>query len=139
MHRSLSISPGPFFARASLTHGRSSESDPSALERDLLESFNVNVVGVIKTINTFIPLIKQSSVKKVVTISTGMADVDLVNEFEIDNAAPYSISKSATNMLVAKYNARYKKDGILFLAISPGLVDTGGAPREFNQLGTCVT
>ena len=101
-----------------------------------MDSFNVNVVGVVKTINAFMPLIQQSTVKKVITISTGMADFDLVNEFEIDNAAPYSISKSAANMVVAKYNARYKKDGILFLAISPGLVDTGGAPREFNLLGT---
>jgi len=102
------------------------DSDPSALEKDLLESFNVNVVGVVKTINTFIPLIKQSSIKKIVTISTGLADPDVVNNFEVDVAAPYAISKSATNMTVAKYNALYKKDGILFLAISPGLVDTGG-------------
>ena len=115
-----------------LTSFRYSDSDPSALEKDLLESFNVNVVGVVKTINTFIPLIKQSSIKKIVTISTGMADPDMVNKFEVDVAAPYAISKSATNMTVAKYNALYKKDGILFLAISPGLVDTGGNIREFK-------
>jgi NAD(P)-dependent dehydrogenase (short-subunit alcohol dehydrogenase family) len=114
-----------------------SDSDPSVLEKDLLDSFNVNVIGVVKTINTFIPLIKQSSIKKVITISTGMADPDLVNSFEIDNAAPYAISKSATNMTVAKYNALYKKDGVLFLAISPGLVDTGHNMRGFRPC-TCV-
>ena len=112
---------------------RSSESDPSVLEKDLQDSFNVNVVGVVKTINTFIPLIKRSSIKKVITISTGMADQDLVNKFEVDNGAPYAISKSATNMAVAKYNALYKKDGILFLAISPGLVNTGGNLRELTH------
>jgi NAD(P)-dependent dehydrogenase (short-subunit alcohol dehydrogenase family) len=110
-----------------------SDSHPSVLEKDLLDSFNVNVIGVVKTINAFIPLIKQSSIKKVITISTGMADPDLVNRFEIDNAAPYAISKSATNMTIAKYNALYKKDGILFLAISPGLVDTGHHMREFRR------
>ena len=110
-----------------------SDSDPPVLEKDLLDSFNINVVGVVKTINTFIPLIKQSSIKKVITISTGMADFDLVNKFEIDNAAPYAISKSAANMVVAKYNALYKKNGVLFLAISPGLVDTGGNLREFKH------
>jgi NAD(P)-dependent dehydrogenase (short-subunit alcohol dehydrogenase family) len=109
-----------------------SESDPSVLEKDLQDSFNVNVVGVVKTVNTFMPLIKRSSIKKVITISTGMADQDLVNKFEIDNAAPYAISKSATNMTVAKYNALYKNDGVLFLAISPGLVNTGGNLREFD-------
>ena len=112
---------------------RSSESDPSVLEKDLQDSFNVNVVGVVKTVNTFMPLIKRSSIKKVVTISTGMADQDLVNNLEIDNAAPYAISKSATNMTVAKYNALYKNDGVLFLAISPGLVDTGRNLRELTH------
>lgn len=112
---------------------RSSESDPSVLEKDLQDSFNVNVVGVVKTINAFMPLIKRSSIKKVITISTGMADQDLVNKFEVDNAAPYAISKSATNMVVAKYNALYKNDGVLFLAISPGLVNTGGNLRELTH------
>lgn len=102
------------------------------MEKDLLDSFNVNVIGVVKTINTFMPLIQKSAIKKVITISTGMADPDLVNSFEIDNAAPYAISKSATNMTIAKYNALYKKDGVLFLAISPGLVDTGHNLREFK-------
>ena len=88
----------------------------------------MNVVGVVKTINVFLPLIKQSSIKKVITISTGMADIDLVNKFSVDNAAPYSISKVAVNMAVAKYNALYGKDGILFMAISPGVVDTGKKP-----------
>ena len=33
-------------------------------------------------------------------------------------------------MTAAKYNALYKNDGVLFLAISPGLVNTGGNLRE---------
>jgi NAD(P)-dependent dehydrogenase (short-subunit alcohol dehydrogenase family) len=118
--------------KSCLTYVRRSDSEPSVLEKDLLDSFNVNVIGVVKTINTFMPLIQKSAIKKVITISTGMADPDLVNSFEIDNAAPYAISKSATNMTIAKYNALYKKDGVLFLAISPGLVDTGHNLREFK-------
>ena len=61
-----------------------------------------------------------------------MADLDLVNDFELDIAAPYSISKAAVNMAIAKYNALYKKDGVLFMAVSPGYVDTGNAPGEFS-------
>jgi hypothetical protein len=29
------------------------------------------------------------------------------------------------NMAIAKFSAQYKKDGILFLSLSPGVVDTG--------------
>ncbi len=93
----------------------------------------MNVIGVVKTINVFLPLTQKSSTKKVITISSGMADVDLVNKFSVDNAAPYSISKTAVNMAVAKYNALYGKDGILFMAISPGVVETRTKPtREYT-------
>ncbi len=53
------------------------------------------------------PLIKAGEVKKVIVISTGMADSDLINAFEVPFAAPYSISKGAVNVAVAKYNAAY--------------------------------
>lgn len=104
------------------------ETNPSLFLKDLQETFNVNVIGVMNTMSAFLPLILKSNVKKVITISTGMADTDLINKFGVANGVPYSISKGATNVMVAKYNAAYKEQGVLFLAISPGLVDTGNMP-----------
>ncbi|KAI1614026.1 hypothetical protein EDD36DRAFT_495149 [Exophiala viscosa] len=100
------------------------ETDPDMMERELKASFDVNVVGVINTINIFLPLIKKGATKKVVVISTGMADPDLVNGGGVSNAGPYAISKAAVNMAVCKYNAKYKVQGILFFALSPGVVAT---------------
>jgi NAD(P)-dependent dehydrogenase (short-subunit alcohol dehydrogenase family) len=100
--------------------------DPKTLDAELLQSFRVNVVGVIDTINTFLPLIKNGNAKKVVVISTGMADHDLVNNGQIWNSAPYTISKAAVNMVVSKYNARLASQGILVFALSPGVVATYG-------------
>lgn len=40
-----------------------------------MDQFSVNVVGVAKTIAAFLPLLKKSEVKKVITISTGLADL----------------------------------------------------------------
>lgn len=54
-----------------------------------------------------------------------MADLDLVNDFAIKISAPYAISKAAMNLAVAKFNAQYKQDGVLFLSISPGFAETG--------------
>jgi len=51
-----------------------SEEDVGFLERELVESFEPNVVGVAKSIYAFLPLIKRRDSKKVITISTGMAD-----------------------------------------------------------------
>lgn len=63
--------------------------------------------------------------KKVIAISSGMADLDLINDSECDIAPLYSANKAALNVLVAKYSALYKKDGVLFFTLSPGVVDVG--------------
>jgi NAD(P)-dependent dehydrogenase (short-subunit alcohol dehydrogenase family) len=108
-------------------------------EKDLLENLEVNLIGVIKTIQAFIPLIRNGKAKKVLTISTGMADPDLINEYEVDFAAPYAISKGALNIAVAKYNALYKKEGILFLAVSPGYVATERNLGKFTEYLKCLS
>ena len=108
-----------------------SANDPQTLIKDLQTSFDINVIGVINTINVFIPLLRRGRGKKVFTLSTGMADIDLINQVDIAVAAPYSISKAALNVAVAKYSALYKSEGILFMAVSPGVVDTGGLPSTW--------
>lgn len=90
-----------------------------------MQSFKVNVVGNIHLFALFLPLVQKGTAKKVIAISTGMADDELISKFEVANGAPYSISKAGMNTAVAKFSAQYKKDGILFMSISPGLVDTG--------------
>ncbi|KAJ9215553.1 hypothetical protein DTO166G4_2923 [Paecilomyces variotii] len=109
------------------------DNDFSTMEKDLRDSFDINVLGVIKTINAFLPLIKKGTVKKVITISSGMADLELINDLEIPVGAPYSISKGAVNVAMAKYNAVFKQEGILFLSISPGMVATERATEEVSQ------
>lgn len=102
-----------------------SGSDPGGLDNDLRRSFDINVIGNIHLFNLFMPFVLNGRVKKVVALSTGMADLDLVNDYSIQVGAPYSISKAALNLAVAKFNARYKREGVLFLSISPGFVETG--------------
>ncbi|KAJ5306733.1 Short-chain dehydrogenase/reductase SDR [Penicillium antarcticum] len=118
------------------------DDDFEILEKDLLESLDINLMAVIKTIHAFMPLILKGKGKKVITISTGMADIDLINETEIEFAAPYAISKAAVNVAVAKYNALYKKEGVLFLAISPGYVATerniGAPPGNEDKVAVLV-
>lgn len=56
---------------------------------------------------------------------------DVTNALSIPLAPAYSVSKAALNMLVAKYSAIYSAQGILFLSLSPGLVDTSeGKPQR---------
>ena len=103
------------------------EYTPEQFTTELTASIQANVIGVSHTINAFLPLLRKGS--KVITLSTGIADMDLVNEFEIDMGVTYSISKAATNMLIVKYNAALgKKEGILFFSIGrQGAAERGGS------------
>ncbi|KAJ6541828.1 hypothetical protein B0H19DRAFT_1174838 [Mycena capillaripes] len=115
---------------------------PEAMEEDLLDNFKVNAVAVVHTINAFLPLLRNGSTKKVLTLSTGLADLEFTTFAEAAGEPAYSISKAAVNMIVAKYAAQYKSEGFVFLAISPGLVNTGMAPsedsEEFKQLSKAI-
>ncbi|KAH7400838.1 hypothetical protein DE146DRAFT_788343 [Phaeosphaeria sp. MPI-PUGE-AT-0046c] len=99
--------------------------DPERLTQELNTVFTTNVIGQIHLVNVFMPLILKGAVKKVVTISSGVADADVAVKYNLYESAPYSISKAAVNMAVAKFHAEYEKDGVLFLAICPGPADTG--------------
>jgi len=114
------------------------EGQEDLLEKDLRDCFHVNVIGVVHTINSFLPLLRQGAAKKVVTLSSGMGDTEAVLKAGLPNQAPYAISKAALNMVVAKYAAEYKAEGFVFVAISPGLVDTttkAPSPEEMKAYG----
>jgi NAD(P)-dependent dehydrogenase (short-subunit alcohol dehydrogenase family) len=114
-----------------------SDSNPQVQVDDFFESFKVNTIGLINTVQAFLPLVRNGFVKKVVNLSSGMADINLINEAEIPVATPYAASKAAANVVIAKYNAALKHEGILFLSISPGFVATeSNLKGEYPFLGT---
>ncbi|KAF2803459.1 NAD(P)-binding protein [Mytilinidion resinicola] len=104
------------------------------LKADFETSINTNVVGVIYTINAFLGLVKASAIKKVVVISTGMTEPDLIKEAEVAASVTYSASKAATNVVVYKYAVELKSEGVIVLALSPGLVRTGLSEEMYEYL-----
>ncbi|KAI0363270.1 short-chain dehydrogenases/reductase [Pilatotrama ljubarskyi] len=108
--------------------------DDKLLEEDLVEVFRTNVVGVVHTTNAFLPLLRKGTVKKVISISTGLADPEIALKSGFAINAPYSISKAALNSAVATYAAEFRDEGFTFLAISPGLVNTAEMPPTAEEL-----
>ncbi|KAI0844098.1 putative short chain dehydrogenase [Daldinia vernicosa] len=112
--------------------------EPKKLEDDLGKLINVHVVGNIHLINSFMPLILKGQAKKVIVVSSGFGDLDLTTRFDLDLSSLYSISKAASNMAVAKFSAQYKRDGVLFLSIAPGMVEVGhytnSTPEQIQKL-----
>lgn len=107
---------------------------PEELTNDLLDCFKTNVIGNIHLFNLYLPLVLKGRAKKVIAISSGMADDSLITKYNVDLAGPYSISKAALNTAVAKFAAQYEKEGVLFLSLSPGVVATEMNTRKSNSL-----
>ncbi|KAK8086448.1 NAD(P)-binding protein, partial [Apiospora phragmitis] len=94
-------------------------------QQDLQKSMETNVYASIHLYNLFMLLILQGEAKKVVVISSGLGDTELAAKYDLDVASLYAISKAAMNMATAKFSAQYRKDGVLFLSLCPGMVGVG--------------
>ena len=109
------------------------------LRRESINNLNVNVLGVIHSINAFLPLIREGNAKKITVMSSGLAELELAQKANIAFAVLYSATKAATNIVVAKYSAELKAEGIILLALSPGVVNTATEPRKFARSGNYVS
>jgi NAD(P)-dependent dehydrogenase (short-subunit alcohol dehydrogenase family) len=111
-------------------------------DAEFWKTMNINVLANVHLYSLFMPQILKSKVKKVICISSGMGDMDWVNDYDIDLACIYGTSKATMNMINAKFNAQYKKDGVTFLSICPGFVDVGHftqvSEEQAASIGTMV-
>jgi NAD(P)-dependent dehydrogenase (short-subunit alcohol dehydrogenase family) len=98
---------------------------PEYIDEDFTAFFKTNVISIIHLINLALPLIRAGNKKKVLVLSSSAADDELIRRYDDYNQPAYAVSKAAANSVVAKYSAAYADEGILFLTISPGVVDTG--------------
>lgn len=104
--------------------GFNSGKEPEKLDKDLTSLFRTNAVAYAHLINAFMPLVLLGKAKKVIVMTTGMADTELTRNYDLWMGVSYSVSKAALDMLVAKFSAEYREQGVLVLGISPGFVAT---------------
>lgn len=88
--------------------------------------YNINYIGVILTINSFLPLLERGTQKKVITINTGGADLEFIDKAQLVFGMNYAATKAALLVAIKKYAIAYGPQGFNFLSISPGMVATGG-------------
>jgi len=108
---------------ANIFLGMTDYEDEDKLDAEFLESFKVNTLGVIHSINAFLALLRSGTTKKVVVISSGAGVTDLVWKVRLANMAAYGTTKAATNMVTTKYAALLEDEGFVVIALSPGMVD----------------
>ena len=102
-----------------------------ALEESLDEfkaTYEVNVLGPVRTTNAFIPLLKKSKHGRVVNVSSGLGSfatmTDPSSGFYGVNSLSYNSSKSALNQITVSYAKALKEFGIKVNAANPGYTAT---------------
>ena len=73
-------------------------------------------------INSFLPLVRAGNTKKIFVLTSGLGSPKYVIENAHPYAVPYSISKAAVNLIVAKFAVTFKD--VIFVAVNPGPVMT---------------
>lgn len=98
--------------------------DADAVQKTFDLPLRTAVYGGLWTTNAFLPLIEKGNEKKIIHISSGIADLTVIKTTGVSYAVPYSVAKAGMNVQVAKYAAELAPKGIKVLALSPGWVDT---------------
>ncbi|KAI5480680.1 NAD P-binding protein [Pseudohyphozyma bogoriensis] len=88
------------------------------------DSAATNLYAPLHAARVFLPLVRKSTLKQLVAMSTGFADLPFNVRAQFAASTAYSASKAALSMAWAKLAAEVKEDGVTCLTISPGLVNT---------------
>ncbi|KAL4233343.1 hypothetical protein ACF0H5_008025 [Mactra antiquata] len=120
--------------------------------RDMMKiNFDVNTIGPLMMVKTFLPLLQQASNQQsdlemscsrsaIINISSDSGSIsDNYDGIYHGGLYPYKASKAALNMITSCLSLDLKKDGILCSAIHPGWVitETGGPNAEIST-ETCL-
>ena len=93
-----------------------------------IETYEVNVFGLVRVTNAFIPLLKKSQAGVIVNLSSTLGSLELLSNptspYYGFNAVGYNSSKSAVNQITVGYAKALKDFGIKVNATHPGYVDT---------------
>lgn len=84
------------------TYNDITSADTAALVDDFNLSLTTNVLGPTLTTNAFLPLLKKGTLKKIVTLASGLGDTQLTMQVGLSNQVSYCVSKAAVEMLNVK-------------------------------------
>ncbi|KAI8975857.1 NAD-P-binding protein [Trametes punicea] len=109
---------------AILYRGYEDYSDMDELDKDFIDAFKINSLGVVHSIMAFLPLLRAGSTKKIVVISTGGADTRTVLAGGSGIMVAYATTKAAALMITTQWAVKLRKEGFTVASICPGVVDT---------------
>ena len=99
----------------------------------MMSTFQTNTFGALEMTQAFLPYLKQSSVARVINVSSGYGQLDGLSA----NVPSYCLSKFALNGLTIMLSEAFKEHRISVNSMCPGWVTTGmggaTAPRSLEE------
>jgi NAD(P)-dependent dehydrogenase (short-subunit alcohol dehydrogenase family) len=98
---------------------------------DALNTYSINALGPLRVTGALLPQLRQSKVKKVLHVTSGMGSI---GDNDAGGAYGYRMSKAALNMGSRSMARDLKPEGISVAVINPGWVktDMGGAEAPLD-------
>lgn len=84
---------------------------------DILEHFNVNVIGVVRLFQAALPLLQKAKAPKFITLGTTAGSIGNIESVNFPNT-PYGTSKAALNYVTRKIH--FENPKVIAFPLSPG-------------------
>jgi NAD(P)-dependent dehydrogenase (short-subunit alcohol dehydrogenase family) len=95
-----------------------------------VQSYQINALGPLKVMSSFLPNVEKSQLKKMVVISSKAGSFPEGPKMPM--MYEYRASKAALNMIVYTMSFETAKKGVTLVALSPGTVSTEAAEGELG-------
>ncbi|XP_070809265.1 C-signal-like [Pituophis catenifer annectens] len=107
--------------------------------KDMMRVYSVDVIGTLQMSQAFLPLLKKAAQRSpcqglstskaaIINMSSITASIELMAGFEQFKMIGYRCTKAALNMLTKCQSLGYSADGIMSVAMHPGIVNTTNNP-----------
>ena len=97
-----------------------------ALDADFIDAFRINTLGVIHSIQAFLPLLRAApaGARTIVVLGTEGGIPERVRAARIADMAAYGVTKGGALVAAAKFALTLAPERFTVVTVSPGLVDT---------------
>ncbi|XP_058011188.1 uncharacterized protein LOC131184168 isoform X2 [Ahaetulla prasina] len=109
--------------------------------KDMMNVYSVNTIGPLQMSQAFLPLLKKaarrspcqglsSSKAAIINMSSIVGSIERIDSWDPVEVIGYCCAKAALNMLTKCQSLGYSADGIMSVAMHPGIVNTTNNPTK---------
>lgn len=85
--------------------------------------YKTNALGVIHSIQAFLPILRAGNMKRIIVISSASVDPKFIRGASLTYMPAYAMTKAAALIVTTNYALKLAREGFIVISLSPGLAD----------------